>query len=99
MERRPEPDFAVSSEATEVVTALKTSPGKDIWLFGGGTLFRHLLDARLVDTIEVSVMPILLSQGIPLLPAGQRSPRLRFAGSKARPSGVASLTYALDYSG
>ncbi len=38
------PDVTVKSEAAEAVRALKASPGKDIWLFGGGTLFRCLLD-------------------------------------------------------
>jgi len=90
-------DVTVSNDATKTVSALKASPGTDIWLFGGGTLFRSLLDDGLVDTIEVRVTPILLSQGIPVLPAGQRSPRLRLAGSKTLPTGVVSLEYALDY--
>ena len=42
-------------------------------------------------------MPILLSQGIPLLPAGLRSPRLRLASSKAMSSGILALTYTVDY--
>ena len=90
-------DVTVTSEPAQAVRALKASPGKDIWLFGGGTLFRCLLDAHLVDSIEVSVMPILLSQGIPLLPAGQRSPTLRLVHNKATPSGILSLKYAVDY--
>ena len=90
------PDVTVNREAVEAVRALKASLGKDIWLFGGGTLFRCLLDAHLVDAIEVSVMPILLSQGIPLLPAGQRSPPLRLVRNKAMPSGIVSLNYAVN---
>ena len=39
------------------MTALRAEPGKDIWLFGGGLLFRSLLDAGLVDTVEVGVDP------------------------------------------
>jgi dihydrofolate reductase len=38
----------------------------DIWLFGGGALFRTLLDAGLVDVVELAVMPVLLGGGIPL---------------------------------
>src|SRR5271155_1545757 len=67
---RPEdyPDVTIiNNGAAEAVAAQKAEPGKDIWLFGGGALFRSLLDAQLVDTIEVGVMPILLSQGIPVL--------------------------------
>jgi dihydrofolate reductase len=47
----------------EMLTALRTGPGKDIWLFGGGSLFRSLLEARLVDAVEVAVMPVLLGGG------------------------------------
>ena len=85
----------ISSDVTKTVPALKAEPGKDMWLFGGGGLFRSLLDANLVDLIEIAVVPILLSQGVPLLPAGGRSPCLRLTGSKTLPSGVVSRTYAL----
>jgi dihydrofolate reductase len=40
--------------------------GKDIWLFGGGHLASGLMKANLVDSIEVSVMPVLLGAGTPL---------------------------------
>ncbi len=92
------PNVTVSANLAETVSALKAKPGKDIWLFGGGELFRSLLDANLVDTIEVAVMPILLSQGIPLLPAGARSPSLRLSDSKTLPRGIVMLTYALHHS-
>ena len=91
------PDFTIAADAPREVATLKAKPGKDIWLFGGGTLFRCLLDARLVDTIEISVMPILFSRGVPLLSAGLRSPRLGLASSKARSSGIVALAYTVDY--
>jgi len=37
-------------------------------IFGGGELFRSLLAAGLVDRIEMSVIPVLLGTGIPVLP-------------------------------
>lgn len=58
----------VSNNPLEAVGALKRAPGKDIWLFGGSLLFRSLAKGKLVDTVEVTVMPILLGAGIPLLP-------------------------------
>ncbi len=85
----------VASGAEKAVADLKAKSGKDIWLFGGGILFRSLLDAQLVDTIEVALMPVLLSQGIPLLPTGRRSTGLRLTGNKVSPSGVIALTYAV----
>jgi dihydrofolate reductase len=58
----------VSKDVEKTVSELKAQPGKDIWLFGGGVLFRSLLEAGLVDRVEVGVIPVLLGQGIPLLP-------------------------------
>ena len=60
----------VNDDPREVVAALKKKPGRDIWLFGGGELFRTLLERGLVDSVEVAVMPVLLGEGIPLLPPG-----------------------------
>jgi dihydrofolate reductase len=78
---------------------LTEEPGKDIWLFGGGELFRSLLDMRLVDTVEVGVFPVLLGGGIPLLPPGHRA-KLKLTGHKVYPkTGTLGLDYAVDYSG
>ena len=92
-----DPGLALTADAATTVKALKSRPGKDIWLFGGAALFRSLLDAEVVDRVEVSITPILLSQGIPLLPAGRRSPRLHLEESKTTPSGIVGLTYAVEY--
>lgn len=85
----------VRDDVVNAIAALKGKKGKDIWLFGGGELFRGLLDARLVDTIEVAVMPILLSRGIPLILGGKRSPALRLTNSNVLPSGIVMLSYSL----
>jgi dihydrofolate reductase len=83
----------VNDDAPAVVAALKGKPGRDIWLFGGGSLFRSLLSARLVDTVEVAVMPVLLGDGIPLLPPGA-SAKLVLIDQKILPrSGIAVLSY------
>jgi len=62
------PDATVSADAQGTVSTLKRQQGKDIWLFGGGSLFRSLLEMGLVDTIEVAILPILLGGGVPFLP-------------------------------
>ena len=58
----------VSDNAEETVAAFRRRKGKDVWLFGGGSLFGSLLAAGLVDTVEVSIVPILLGGGLQLLP-------------------------------
>jgi dihydrofolate reductase len=80
-------------DAGEVVKALKAQPGRDIWLFGGGALFRSLLDAGLVDTVEVALMPVLLGAGVPLLPPGAAA-KLELVDQKVLPaSGIIALSY------
>jgi dihydrofolate reductase len=88
----------VSKGAADVVRELKARPGKDIWLFGGGKLFRSLLDDRLVDTVEVGLVPVLLGGGLPLLPAGARGPKLRLTSCRELPkSGIVMLAYEVAY--
>ena len=58
----------VRDNAAEFVAGLKRETGKDIWLMGGGGLFRSLLDAGQVDVVEVGLIPILLGKGISFLP-------------------------------
>ncbi|MGA2852399.1 MAG: dihydrofolate reductase family protein [Terracidiphilus sp.] len=93
------PDTTIlSSGISEAVAALKAETGpqsqKDIWLFGGGVLFRSLLDARLVDAIDVMVMPVLLGSGVSFLPEGRRQ-TLRLESSQALTSGVLRLSYSI----
>jgi dihydrofolate reductase len=84
-----------SDDPVTVVASLKKTAGKDIWLFGGGELFRTLLDARLVDSVEVAVMPVLLGAGIPLLPPGAAA-KLVLADQKTLPkSGIVALSYTV----
>ncbi|MEX2560097.1 MAG: dihydrofolate reductase family protein [Pirellulales bacterium] len=86
----------VGDQANETVAALKAGPGKDIWLFGGGLLFRSLAEAGLVDTIEVAVIPVLLGGGIPLFPPPAGQTRLKLTGHKVyEKTGTVSLEYGV----
>ena len=85
----------VAEKSEETVAALRAEPGKDIWLFGGGSLFRSLLDAKLVDTVEVAVIPVLLGEGIPLLASPARLTKLKLTGHKVYQAGIVSLEYAV----
>ena len=86
-----------NEDPAAVVAELKKQKGKDIWLFGGGELCGYLLDAGLVDTIEVAVMPVLVREGIALIP-GSRTTELVLADQKILPSGVVVLAYRVKAS-
>ncbi len=85
----------VAGEFEKTVASLRAKPGKDIWLFGGGLLFRSFLDAGLVDTVEVGVSPVILGGGIPLLPAPSKQANLTLTGHHVYKTGIVSLRYAV----
>ena len=86
----------VSTAPVDTVRELKQKPGKDIWLFGGGSMFRTLADAGLVDTVEVAIMPVILSQGIPLIAPGARITGMRLDKCETLPkSGIVLLSYTI----
>lgn len=89
------PDLTIiSDDLTARVAALKQEPGKDIWLFGGGVLFRSLLAAGLVDTIEPAIVPVVLGAGVPFLPGPELQRKLRLTSHRIYPkSGIALLEY------
>jgi dihydrofolate reductase len=86
----------VAENAAETVADLKTDQGKDIWLFGGGLLFRSLLDAGLVDRVSVGVIPVLLGGGVPFLPPMARQTKLKLTSHKIYKTGIAGLEYEVQ---
>ena len=67
----------------------------EIWLFGGGQLFGALLAAKQVDTVEVTVVPVLLGSGVPVVtPLPGRTP-LVLTHSHVYPSGMVALHYSV----
>jgi dihydrofolate reductase len=95
---RPEehPNVTVVSEVSEATVApIREQAVKDIWLFGGGALFRSFLGAGLVDTVEVAVMPVLLGGGVPLLPHPANQTELAVSGHRIYKTGIVSLEYAV----
>jgi dihydrofolate reductase len=83
----------VRVEAAPRVAALRAAHGRGIWLFGGGSLFRSLLETKQVDVVEVTVIPILLGGGIPLLEVGAPQTRLALEQVERYPSGLLRLRY------
>jgi dihydrofolate reductase len=85
----------VNDDPPRVVAELKEKPGRDIWLFGGGELFRTMLDAGLVDSVELAIMPVLLGAGVPLLPPG-RTTKLVLGDQRTLPgSGIVAVSYSV----
>lgn len=93
----PVPTAAVVRDVSPgTIAAIREQAKKDIWLFGGGELFRSLLDAGQVDTVEVAVTPILLGQGLQMLPQPASRAKLELTGHRVYPSGMVSLEYSVE---
>ena len=86
----------VADDAGGFVDRLRQRPGKDIALFGGGSLFRSLLDAGQVDAVELSLIPVLLGAGIPLLPPPYNRIPLKLIKQRVlEATGTMSLEYEI----
>lgn len=86
----------VKDDIAKAINALKARPGKDIWLFGGGELFRSLADLGVVDTVEVVIAPILLGAGLPLYPGPAAPHRMKLTTHRVfEKTGLLMLEYDL----
>lgn len=93
-----EADWIVIDDWREVVQSPREEDGKkDIWLFGGGSLFRNLAEADLVDTVEVAVIPTILGGGVPLI--AEPAPRIKLelqAQDVYKETGTVDLVYSVE---
>jgi dihydrofolate reductase len=97
LEQQGHPDVTIVSEPTRPwMRSLKSQEGKDIWLMGGGTVFRHLLDLGEVDSISVTTIPILLGDGTPLMPSPYDPTMLTLSSHRVYESGIISSIYEIS---
>jgi len=85
----------VSKDAQSILKQMRSLPGKDIWLFGGGKLFQSLLGLGCVDTVEPAIIPVLLGGGRPLLPTPAVKHMLTLTSQRVFPSGIVWLEYTV----
>ena len=75
---------------------LRKQPGKNLWLMGGGGIIGSFLDADAIDEFILTVVPIFIGEGIPLLAPRHREVSLKLLDSREFPDGVVQLHYALE---
>ena len=83
----------VSTDPAAFVAELKERAERDIWLVGGAQINTLCWNAGLIDTLILTVMPIVLGAGIPLLAGQPALGKLRLREHQAFASGVVNLTY------
>jgi dihydrofolate reductase len=91
------PDVTVvRGDPVALASSLRHEAGDgEIWLFGGGRLFATLLAGKQVDSVEITIAPVLLGGGIPLLAHIEDRTTLTLEHTHTYPSGMVALHYGV----
>jgi dihydrofolate reductase len=81
------------------VSRLREHPGKDIWLMGGGELIASFLDEQAIDEFVISVVPVFIGDGIPLIARRHRHVPLDLHSVERFDDGLVQLRYRVPHSG
>jgi dihydrofolate reductase len=75
---------------------MRAPEGKDIWIMGGASLIASFLDEDQIDEFILSVIPVFIGEGIPLLAPRHRTVPLKLIASKKFSDGVVNLHYSVQ---
>ena len=78
------------------VSRLREQPGKDIWLMGGGEIIAAFLDEKAIDEFVISVVPVFIGEGIPLIARRHRHAPLELRSIERFDDGLVQLHYAVQ---
>jgi len=68
---------------------------KNIWVVGGSGLTRDFIQLKLVDEIRVSILPIILGDGLPFFNQINQEQALHLKETKAYKNGMVELSYEI----
>ena len=83
-----------TGDLTKLVSKLKCDPGKNIFVDGGSEIVHLLMKENLIDEYIISIIPVLLGDGIRLFKDGRPQEDLKLISSKSFESGLVQLHYA-----
>jgi dihydrofolate reductase len=86
----------VSEPVKAFAQRLRATPGKHIWMMGGGGLIASFLDAGEIDEFDIHIIPTLIGEGIPLMAPRHRDVGLRLRSARKYSDGVARLRYEVE---
>ncbi len=78
------------------MSRLREQPGKDIWLMGGGEIIASFLDAQAIDEFVISVAPVFIGEGIPLIARRHRHVPLNLLSVERFDDGLVQLHYRVE---
>ena len=86
----------VSEPVKTIAKRLRATPGKHIWMMGGGDLIASFLDAGEIDEFDIHVIPVFIGDGIPLIARRHRDVLLRLRTARKFADGVVRLRYEVE---
>ena len=85
----------ISQPVASFAQRLRAAPGRNIWMMGGGGVIASFLDAGAIDELIISVVPVLVGEGIPLIAPRHRHIALELLSSRQFEDGVVQLHYGI----
>lgn len=83
----------VSEPVKTFAQRLRATPGKHIWMMGGGELIASFLDAGEIDEFDIHVIPTFIGEGIPLIAPRHRDIPLHLRSARKFQDGLLRLRY------
>jgi dihydrofolate reductase len=74
---------------------IEAAGDKQLWVVGGGNVATQFVDAGLLDTLVLTVTPVVLGKGKPLFDERLPGGPLQLTGTRTFDSGMVELSYAL----
>jgi dihydrofolate reductase len=84
-----------SGNLKELVTTLKCKPGKTIYCDGGAEIISQLMYENLIDEMTISIIPVLLGEGIRLFGSNFQEKKIKLMESKTFKKGLVQFHYIL----
>jgi dihydrofolate reductase len=85
---------AIAGTSAELLANLRRrGAGGRIWVLGGGDVVRQLLEAGLLDTVEIGVIPVVIGSGLPAFGGAQADRWLELDFAKPLATGAVHLRY------
>ena len=82
-----------SGPAEELLDQIRSKPGKDIFIDGGSEAIALFREKGLIDSYTISIIPMLLGEGIPLFKENDKEQPLKLVDATTFDSGLVQLSY------
>ena len=93
----PADGVEVKTRDLKHIIAIRHSPGKDIYLCGGGAFAGWLLENEMITTLKIKLSPIILGAGIRIFGSSEKLVNLQLLSQEQHDFGLQILTYKIIY--